>query len=104
MTEADQCQFQEEAEEVASHLTMFNHTIWKESPDYNSTPPVFPKGSDIIQELNTHHYGLMSCFNHGGTGNGESGFATMMNGVGHNPQWKLQAQELHPYSTIIILL
>jgi len=97
MTEADQCQRDNEAEQVASYLTMFNHTIWRESPSYNSNSPVFPKGSDVVEELNTNQYGLMSWFNHGGTGNGESGIATMTKGINTYPQWKLQAQERFPY-------
>jgi len=98
MTESDQPQKDREAETVASHLSMFNHTIWKETPNYDSEPPVFPKGSDVIDELNSTNYGLVSWFNHGGTGNGESGIATMTSQINHYPQWKLQAQEGHPYN------
>ncbi len=97
MTEADECQRDSETEQVVAHLTMFNHTIWKELPEYNSNSPVFPKGSDVVEELNTNQYGLMSWFNHGGTGNGESGIATMTKGKNIYPQWKLQAQERFPY-------
>ena len=98
MTEADDCQEVAEAEAVAVHLPMFNHFIMKERPDYSSISPYFPKGSDVIRELNTKRYGLMSWFNHGGTGNGESGIATMTSGENGFPRWNLQAQERNPYS------
>jgi hypothetical protein len=98
MTESDQAQEKTIAENVASHLSMYEHLILKELPNYNSVNPVFPKGSDIIRLLKTDRYGLVSWFNHGGTGNGESGISTMTSGKNHYPQWKLQAQEDHPYS------
>ena len=98
MTEADMAQEENQAENIAAHLLMYNHTFSKEDPNYNSVNPTSPKGSNVISDLNTIRYGLVSWFNHGGTGNGESGIATMTSGNYHYPQWKLQAQESHPYS------
>jgi hypothetical protein len=97
MTESDGLQNDRLAEKVAAHLSMYEHRIIKEDPNYNSEPPLFPKGSDIISLLNEYHYGLVSWFNHGGTGDGESGIETMTFGNHQYPSWKLQAQEGHPY-------
>ena len=96
--EADRGQYLNQAENIALLLNMYNTTIWKELPDYNSAPPYFPKGSDVVNELNTNHYGLMTWLVHGGTGTGESGIATMTYDNNGSPQWKLQAQERYPYS------
>lgn len=97
MIEADNGQHGNQAENLSSYLNMFNHTIWRELPEYNSRPPFFPKGSDVVNELNTHHYGLMTWLVHGGTGAGESGIATMTYGNHEGQHWKLQAQERFPY-------
>lgn len=101
MIEADQAQKNALAEKVAVHLSMYDHFFSKEDPNYNSLNPVSPKGSDIVRDLNTSRCGLVSWFNHGGTGNGESGIATMTSGTNHYPQWKLQAQEGHPHSQAV---
>jgi len=101
MTEADQAQKDSLAEQVAVHLSMYNHSFAKESPNYNSPNPISPCGSDIVRNLNTRPCGLVSWFNHGGTGNGESGIATMTSRNNHYPQWKLQAQEGHPHSQAV---
>ena len=98
LIEADHGQLLNQAESVSSYLSMYNNTIMRELPEYNSTPPCFPKGSDVVNELNTNHYGLMTWLVHGGTGAGESGIATMTYGDNKRPQWKLQAQEEYPYS------
>ena len=37
---------------------------WSESPSDSDPQPYFPKGADVITELNTH-YGFYSIFNHG---------------------------------------
>ena len=108
-----------QADTVASHLPSFAHNIWGEypSPDaeynlntgniQNYTPdstlngqPGHPKGAEVIGEMN-NHYGLYSWFCHGGTGIadngvGESGIATMSNGLG-GYACKVQAQDAHDH-------
>ncbi|MGD0711734.1 MAG: C25 family cysteine peptidase [Bacteroidales bacterium] len=107
--EADQMQGGKEAEGVASHLTMFDTTIWREYPIYWATYDttgqvvtpsgytghyVYTKGSEIISELNTNHFGLISWFCHGFS----SGISTIMNGTEgddptNNPIWQLRTQQ-----------
>ena len=69
--------------------------LWQElSSDYvgTSTEPHFPKGADVISELNTH-YGFYSAFNHGST----NSFATatyMENGYGTDYGQPLQRYQV----------
>jgi len=65
-TQADEMQAGNKAGMVAGHLTTFTTTIWEEEPGHNTpTTPTFPKGSQVISEMN-NHYGLYSLFGHGG--------------------------------------
>jgi len=65
MTESDQMQHYNQAEDVTNHLpTSYMHTIWKELPSWNSLNPTFPLGTEVINEMN-NHYGLYSWFHHG---------------------------------------
>ena len=45
-----------------------NTTIWNEEPDYDAMPvgDFFPKGKDVIDELQKGQYGYFSTFAHGG--------------------------------------
>jgi hypothetical protein len=66
-SQADQLRYYLQAEYIRKYLpTIFTtKTIFNELPSYNSEWPTFPKGADVIAELN-QHYGLYSNFNHGG--------------------------------------
>ena len=65
MTESDQLQYYNQAEQVANQLpSSFTHTIWKELPNGGDPNPYFPFGAQVISEMN-NHYGLYSWFNHG---------------------------------------
>jgi hypothetical protein len=101
MFQADQLQEDDEAGQVANHLPMFNHTIWEELPSYNSINPTFPKGADVIAELNTNNYGLMSWFGHGGTGGQNSGVTTLSSGMNGQPYWKLDAEDAYEYHNVV---
>ena len=85
---------------------LFNyiHDTLVELPNDSDSFPTFPKGSDIINQLNNKSYGLMNWFNHGGTGvgdNRESGITTMQGGKGYDSipynVWKLQAEDNYDY-------
>ena len=75
----------------ASLLTHFIHTTLEELPSYNSPNPYFPKGSDIINELNSNSYGIMTWFNHGGTNSQHSCMVAMSAYTGYSnsfDMWK----------------
>jgi len=97
MFQADQLQQDDEAGNVAGHLPIFNHTIWEEIPSFYSNNPTFPKGADIIAEMNSNYYGLMSWFGHGGTGGQNSGVTTLSAGINSQPYWKLDAEDAYEY-------
>lgn len=66
MTEADEMEFFNQAEDVSSYYpSFFSHTIWKELPDCYADNPTFPSGAQVISEMNNTHFGLWSWFNHG---------------------------------------
>ncbi len=65
MMESDQMQAGNQAENIASNLPMFIHTIWRELPSYDAPNPTFPMGYDVINEMNNTKYGLYSWFGHG---------------------------------------
>ncbi|MCF8242871.1 MAG: hypothetical protein K9J16_15940 [Melioribacteraceae bacterium] len=65
MMESDEMQHYDYAENVAANLPMFNHTIWRELPSYDAPDPYFPMGYEVINELNSTKYGLISWFGHG---------------------------------------
>ena len=68
-TQADEMQAGDKAGMVAGHLTTFTTTIWEEEPGHNTpTTPTFPKGTQVISEMN-NHYGLYSLMGHGGPTN-----------------------------------
>lgn len=94
MFQADEMQHGQEAELVAGHLTSFSSNIFNELPSYDSPVPTFPKGTDIVNELNTNMSGLVGWFCHGGTGSGASGCASSMSGIGSSSQyWKIEAED-----------
>ncbi len=97
MFQADHLQQGDQATKVSQHLTMFNHTIWGELPSAISPDPTFPKGADIIAEVNTNHYGLMSWFGHGGSGGQNSGVTTLSSGLNSQPYWKLDAEDAYEF-------
>ena len=75
-------------------LSRFHHTVLQELPSMTHPCPTFPKGSDVINNLNSNSYGLMTWFNHGGTNHKHSCMVPMMSGsVPHNTLniWKLYA-------------
>jgi len=65
MMESDQMQAYNEAEQISANLSMFTHTIWREIPSYDAPNPTFPKGYEVINEMNSTKYGLYSFFGHG---------------------------------------
>lgn len=65
-TEADQMQDGREAEQIDSYWNWYNSTILREDPTSLDSFPIYPKGADVIDSINTIHYGLISNFNHGG--------------------------------------
>jgi len=93
MTQADNFQDDQQAQEVIKHLPGFTHEIWEEGDSYSPPNTVGPKGADIIAELNRTNYGLMATFNHGGSGGGNSGIATANLNITSGPQYKLDAEE-----------
>ena len=93
-----------------SYLSMFQHTVIQEYPTYysiydtngmvvGSNPPIYgnTKGAQIIEKMNNSHYGFISWYNHGGTGDGESGCAPMTSGINDSPNWKIQAEDAFDY-------
>ena len=66
-SQADEMQANQQAENVAQYLPSFFSAkkILNELPSYTSANPTFPKGADVIAELN-QNYGIYSNFNHGG--------------------------------------
>ena len=80
-------------------LTHFTHIELSELPDYLDPNPYFPKGSDIISELNQHRYGLITWRNHGGTNFQHSCMLSMTGNIGastsdFNKVWKLYSDSL----------
>ena len=112
--QADQMQFYQQAEGISPLFPMFDHTIWGETPSYNSeynedgyvlsdgsitSIMGTPKGADVIAEMN-YHYGLFSWLCHGGSGGKNSGIATMSSGIIGIPYWKLDAEDANPYNNV----
>lgn len=76
----------------SDYLTHYYHTSLDEQPSFHDPHPYYPKGSDIINELNGHSYGLMTWFNHGGTNYQHSGMVAMSAHDGSSSNydmWKL---------------
>ncbi len=103
MTQADY-EFQwdpihgQQAQFVELHLPTFTNNIWEEFPSYDDSISAWPRGADVVAELNNNHYGLMGCFNHGGSGDTNSGYATAQ-GAGY--QYKIDAEEAFDYSKAV---
>lgn len=97
MIQADQMQNLHQADSIANHLPIYQHTIWSENPSGSSLNPTFPKGADIIDELNSTKYGIMGWFNHGGTGGQQSGVTTLSSGIAGTPSWTLNAEDNFEY-------
>lgn len=81
------------------NLPGFNHNIMSEEPNCFSPNPTFPKGSDIIEELNNTNYGLFTWFNHGGTNHQHSCMLSMTGNDNSSPSsfttiWKLYSDSL----------
>lgn len=66
------------------NLPDFEHTIIQEEPACIDSFPTFPKGSDIISELNDNKYGLWTWFNHGGTNTQHSCMLSMTANEGNS--------------------
>ena len=66
-TQADQMQRDDQARKIAALFKpVYKETTIFEEPEPNSRyVPSFPRGSDVINELNQNNYGLISWFNHG---------------------------------------
>ncbi|MDD3323426.1 MAG: C25 family cysteine peptidase [Paludibacter sp.] len=67
-TEADQLQQGQEASYIKSYLPSFikaNTVILSEQPSYSADWPTEPKGPNVISNINSNLYGLLSNFNHG---------------------------------------
>lgn len=116
--QADEMQDGNQATDVLSYFkniygtsNFTTHTVFGETPSsgssYNNDGYILPagtimgthKGADVVAELNSNHYGLISWYCHGGTGGQNSGIVTMSNGYQGFPQWKLDAQDAYTYHT-----
>lgn len=64
-TQGDEMRDEYKAESVAALLPNFNVKILNEIPGTNSTNMITPTGNEIIDSINTYHYGLLSNFHHG---------------------------------------
>lgn len=95
--QADQMQKGDWADDIATYLPMYNHTVMEEYPSYYDTVPTFPKGADVVAELNTNNYGLMSWLTHGGTGHQNSGIMVLSSGMAGSPYYKLDAEEMYDF-------
>jgi hypothetical protein len=98
MTQADHLQQYGDAKKPASTISShFTNLIWSEIPSYYASNPQFPKGAELVSELN-NHYGLYSSFNHGSP----NGIATASNGnlsYGPNYTYALCAVDAFDLST-----
>lgn len=66
-SQEDHMQKNRDAETIQQKLHgSINCTIFNEYPSYDDQHPSFPTGSEIIENINNIHYGLLSNFNHGG--------------------------------------
>ena len=65
-TQSDQMQMNQQAEQIANMLPDIQCTILSETPSACDSFPSHPLGSEIIDSINSKHYGLLSNFNHGG--------------------------------------
>ncbi len=97
--QADQMQSSDWAGDIETDLPMFNHTVMEEYPSHNHPNPTFPKGADVVAELNTNNYGLMSWLTHGGTGGQNSGITVLSSGLNNAPRYKLDAEERFDHHT-----
>ncbi len=66
-TQADQLQDDNKAEEIRDKWVNFDCEIVNEMPTTIDSFPYYPKGADIINMINSNHYGLLGNFNHGGS-------------------------------------
>jgi parallel beta-helix repeat protein len=91
---ADDCR--EQPDSVKPHLpATFNHNIWKELPSAVDINPTFPKGAQVIAEMNKH-YGLISWFMHGAPTDAVS----MSSGLNNEPRWVVTTLDIQtPTST-----
>jgi hypothetical protein len=116
--QADEMQDGNQATDVFSYFkdiygtpNFTTHTVFGETTSssslYNNDGLILPggtvmgtnKGADVVNELNSNHYGLISWYCHGGTGGQNSGIVTMSSGAQGFPQWKLDAQDAFTYHT-----
>lgn len=65
-TQSDHMQMDQQAEQIANILPNIHCSILSEAPSACDSFPSHPLGSEIIDSINTRHYGLLSNFNHGG--------------------------------------
>ena len=65
-TQADQLQDHNEAGQIRDKWMNFECEIINEIPTTTDSFPHYPKGADIINMINSNHYGLLGIFNHGG--------------------------------------
>jgi hypothetical protein len=82
----------------ASDLPSFFTTVtsWTELPSDGSLQPYFPKGADVISELN-YNYGLYCISNHGNP----NSFATATADInqGYTPLWRYQVTSSDAYTS-----
>lgn len=64
-TQADQMQNANQANLIASMLPDIECSIMSETPSSIDSLPTYPLGKDVIDSINTWHYGLLTNFNHG---------------------------------------
>lgn len=69
-TQADQLQQQQQVQNFITNTSWFQGTgitydIMEEEPYYYSSPPTGPTGEDVIDQINSEDYGMISHYNHG---------------------------------------
>ncbi len=65
LSESDELQRDNMANNIKSRLTIFNYDIFREIPSYYAPNPTFPMGYDIINQMNSENYGFVSWLAHG---------------------------------------
>lgn len=83
-SQADEMQNSHQAESIRQKLQgHIKCTILNEYPGFDAPEPIAPLGAEIIDSINTIHYGLLGNFNHGGA-KSYSVTAKYTNGYGEN--------------------